>query len=275
MQYTPTLEGDRIVQEDLNKILEAVKGKNFESLVLYGAYGKGEGCIYEGKPRNDYDLLLVGGDRGVERAIERVKTAVVNEVWHIPSLSGVSCSQKWYEIKYGSKLLAGKPLDLPDWEAWEIPFADAVESINNRCISMILGKYEMMKENPNWRTAVEQTCKGLISIGDAILIRRGEFHPLYSVRALMLTGDEIGKIYKEAVSVKIFNRPDLNPDQIWQFWQNTKAIMRDFVLNNKLQVPNIEVLLAITERTTKEQIEEFLTKAGVDKRFLGKEVGGQ
>jgi len=268
-KYTPIPGGDAVVRADLEKIKEAVMGERFESLVLYGSWAKGEGCIYDGKPRNDYDLLLVGGDRKTKRIIERVKTSVENEVFAVGSVEGVKCNQQWFEIKYGSILLAGKPLSLPNWEPWEIPFSDAVGSINRRCISMILGKYEMMKDNPVWRTVVEQICKGLISIGDATLIKRGEFHPLYSMRVLMLTGDEVGKVYKEAISVKIFNRPDLNPDQIWQFWQNTRAIMRNFVFDNRLKVPLIEPLISISERTTKEQLKKLLIELGVDKRWIG------
>jgi len=30
MQYTPTVEGDKIVQADIDKILKAVKGERFE-----------------------------------------------------------------------------------------------------------------------------------------------------------------------------------------------------------------------------------------------------
>lgn len=265
MRYTPFPEGDEIVQKDIDKILKAVKGHKFESLVLYGAYGKGEGCIYDGQPRNDYDLLLVGGDRKTKRAIERAKTAVENEVFAVNSLDGVQCNQQWYEIKYGSTLLAGKTLDLPDWQPWDIPFEDAVNSINKRCVSMILGKYEMMKENPDWRKVVEQICKGIISIGDAILIRRGEFHPRYSMRALMLVSDDIGKIYQEAVSIKIYNRPELNPDQIWQLWNLTRNKMREFILSNQLNVPISEYLFTIDERVKKEQLEEFLKAAGAER----------
>jgi len=265
MRYTPFPEGDEIVQKDINKIVKAAKKGKFESLVLYGAYGKGEGCIYDGKPRNDYDLLLVGGDRKTKRIIERVKTSVENEVFAVGSVEGVKCNQQWFEIKYGSILLAGKPLKLPDWQPWDIPFDDAVASINKRCISMILGKYEMMKEKPDWRKVVEQICKGIISIGDAILIRRGEFHPRYSMRALMLTGDEIGKIYKEAVAVKIYNRPELNPDQIWQFWNTVRDTMRKFILDNRLRVPMAEYLFAVNERVKKEQLKELLKAVGAER----------
>jgi len=265
MRYTPFPEGDKIVQKDTEKIIKAARKGKFESLVLYGAYGKGEGCIYEGKPRNDYDLLLVGGDRKTKRAIERVKTAVENEVFAVDSLDGVKCSQQWYEVKYGSILLAGKPLELPDWQPWDIPFEDAVASINKRCVSMILGKHEMMKDEPDWRKAVEQVCKGIISIGDAILIRRGEFHPKYSMRALMLSVDEIGKLYQEAVAIKIYNRPELNPDQIWQFWNITRDTMRKFILDNRLNVPMSEYLFAIDERTKKEQLEELLKAVGAER----------
>ena len=266
-RYTPFPGGDEVIRQDLEKIIRAVRGMEFESLVLFGAYGKGEGCLIDGKPRNDYDLLLVGGKSRVAKKIERAKTLVKAEVWHVlpVDVREAGCSQQWFEIKYGSQLLAGKPLDLPEWQPWEIPFADAINSIDRRCVSMILGKYEMMKEKPDWRKVVEQICKGLISIGDAILIRRGEFHPLYTVRAAMLAEDEIGSLYQKAVSIKIYNRPVLNPDQTWHFWYRVRNLMREFVLANRIKLAFGEALFSIDERTEKEKLEALLKEMGAEK----------
>ncbi len=269
MKYAITKEGDQIVEEDIQKIIDACAGEDFKSLVLYGAFGRGEGCVLNGKPRNDYDLLLVGGSKELEDKITNIATGCVNEVWRIDGWNRKNvCTQKRYEVKYGSQLLAGEPLDLPDWEAYEIPFEDAMESLGNRAVSLILGKYEMMKDEPDWRKCIEQIAKGIIAVGDAVLIRRGEFHPKYTVRSHMLIADEIGDLYRLAVSIKLLNHPEFTTDEIWELWRQARGAMRKFMAEQNVITPKAKILFSITERHDREMLKDLLEELEVEERWL-------
>ncbi|OGI38888.1 MAG: hypothetical protein A2612_01540 [Candidatus Moranbacteria bacterium RIFOXYD1_FULL_44_12] len=269
MSYTVLPEGNLVISKDMDRVREVLKGTNVTA-VLFGSYGRGEGAFIDGKPRNDYDLLINSFEPELKAKLEKLQLTTLLEVHqqYITNPSDISCTQQWYEIKYGSKLINGKPLGLPDWQAYEIPYADAVNSINRRSVSMILGKYEMMKEDPDYRKVAEQIVKGIIALGDAQLIKRGEFHHLYTVRSLMLIPDEIGRLYQTAVSIKLLNQPQLNPDELWQLWEETRARYRQYIVDNSLRVPNGELLINITERHDKETIKKVLIELGAG-QWLG------
>lgn len=253
MKYTTS--DDKVVAKDIKRIKEA--GKDAETLILFGSFGRGEGLVLDNEPRNDYDLLLVGSEETKQAIEEAVPKAEV----HIHS-GETTCTQQWFEIKYASQLLVGKPLKLPNWKPYDIPYADAINSIERRAVSMLIAKYELSKENPDLRKVTEQIAKGLIAIGDAILIKRGQFHPLYSVRALMLSDDDIGGFYSMAVSTKLTGSPELNTDQLWDLWHKTRQAMRSYQVDNQLQLPVSEALFAITDRTEPEKIKELIEKLG-------------
>lgn len=264
MKYTPTLNGDLIVADYLDQIKEAANQGSFKSLVLFGSYGRGEGAIIEGKPRNDFDLLLVDGNDRCKRALADLDIDCEVEVHALTSdmVKEAEPTQQWWEIKYSSQLLDGKPLHLPAWEAYEIPYADALNSLNRRCVSMLIGKHELMKEEPDYRKAAEQAIKMIIAVGDAMLIKRGKFHPSYAHRSLMLMQDEVGDLYQVAVAVKIYGQPELNPDQVWQLWMDARRIFRKYITINQLNVELANVLLSISDRTSKEQLEQVIKELG-------------
>lgn len=266
MNYTVIPEGNLVVQKDIDKI-KKVLGKTKITAVLFGSYGRGEGAFINGKPRNDYDLLINSLEPEIAIELEKLQLTTLLEVHqeHITKPDDVLCTQQWYEIKYGSKLINGKPLNLPQWQPYEIPYADAVNSLNRRVASMILGKYEMMKDKPDYREVAEQIVKGIIALGDAQLIKRGEFHHLYTVRSLMLIPDEIGRLYQTAVSIKLLDQPQLNPDELWQLWEETRARYRQYIVDNQLKLPNGELLIAISERHDKETIKKVLVELGAEK----------
>lgn len=262
MIFTPTIRGDQKVSEDIKKIQEVAQGKA-QSVILFGSYGRGEGAIIDGKPRNDYDILLVNpvedNHKGNKDVGTLIREAVPLAECHIvKDGDDVFPSQQWFEIKYASQLIAGEPLDLPLWEAHQIPYADAMRSLERRAVSLLVGKHEMMKENPDWRMVIEQICKGIIAIGDATLIRRGEFHPKYTMRTVMLEGDEIHPLYSMAVSLKIFGRPDMDHDQIWQLWQTTRDLFRKYCVAFRVTGEAIEYLLDYTDQIDKADLRKKL-----------------
>ena len=126
---------------------------------------------------------------------------------------------------------------------------------------MLIAKHEMMKST-NFKKALTQIGKAVIALGDAQLIKRGRFNHRYSVRALMLMHDDIAADYKLAVSHKILNEPDLNPDDIWKLWMRTVNNLREYILNNELNVPKLDLLLQINETTPIEEIAEIIKNLG-------------
>jgi hypothetical protein len=264
--YTVIPEGNKVVKQDIDEIKKVLSKTNLTA-ILFGSYGRGEGAFIDGKPRNDYDLFLNSSWHEIELDLKKLQLTTLLEVHQqeITNPNNVQCTQQWYEIKYGSKLINGKPLNLPQWQPYEIPYSDAVNSLNRRATSMIVGKYEMMKDNPDYRKVAEQIVKGIIALGDAQLIKRGEFHHLYTVRSLMLIPDEIGRLYQTAVSIKLLNQPQLNPDELWQLWEETRARYRQYVIDNQLKLPNGELLIAINERHDKKTIKKVLIELGAEK----------
>lgn len=267
MIFTPTIEGDAIVAQDIEKMKEVAEGR-CDSLILFGSYGKGEGAIINGKPTNDYDLLIINPhDQGVARDLR--KAVPLAECHLVNDGDDVFPSQQWWEIKYGSHVLLGKPLELPLWQPYHILLKDALRSLERRSVSLLVGKHEMMKDEPDYRKVIEQICKAIIAIGDAHLIKRGEFHPKYSMRALMLEGENIAELYQLAVSLKIFDRPDLNPDEIWRLWQTTRDLYRKYCTRNRVTSDAVEIVLSWNETMKREELEEVLfEKFNVERRWL-------
>lgn len=260
MKYTLTNYGDTIVQKDMDLIVAALGPLDPEYVVLFGSYGKGEGAIIDGKPRNDYDILVPPQIADVSRNALEGMCSIPVEVHALPE--GGPCTQQLYEIRYASTLLSGTMPDIFAMEPHDIPYSDAVESINKRIVSLIIGKHEIMKEAPDYRKAAEQIIKAIIAVGDATLIKRGEFHPSYFARAILLDGDELGGLYRMAVSVKVVGRPVLDPDQLWALWWEAKGLVRAYCMENSIKPPFYDALLNTTDETTQEDIAGAITAMG-------------
>lgn len=265
MKFTSTLEQDALIAPDIEKIIKAASKGTFKSLVMFGSTAKGEGYVHDGRV-NDYDLVLVDGDKKAWKMLEKLNLGCEVDILNVQSnaLEKLPCTQMWWEIKYGSILLAGEPLKLPLWQPWDIPYYDAVVSIDKRIVSMLIGKHEMMKDQPDWRKVTEQICKGIIAIGDATLIKRGQFHHLYAKRALMLSQDEISGLYTLAVSMKTLGTPELSADSLWETWHRTKKLIEEYIVINQLNIPKAEILFSVTDRTTREELAKILKQLGAE-----------
>lgn len=273
-KYSTTLEGDEIVEKDMLTIKEAIASDiantKVLSAVLYGAFGRGEGLVLDGKPRNDYDILIVHpqdkiGD--IKKKIEELKLNNYPEVLLVGrnDINDTVCTQQWFEIKYASQLLGGDPLNLPNWKPYDIPFIDAINSLDRRSVSMLIAKWEMGKEEPDERKITEQINKGIIAVGDATLIKRGQFNPKYANRALMLSQDDISPLYQIAVTTKLFGYPEIPRDNLWTLWNRTRDLMREFVTRNQVNLVIGEFLFQYNDTVPREELKKMLIELGAKK----------
>lgn len=255
------------MNDDLKQITEAMIDGEYTSLILFGSYGRGEGVFRNGKPVNDLDLILVDGTDKQKSRMEAIRTSVPLDVIGISSqdLADLVPTQMWWEMSKAHKVLAGKQIVFPYWEPWEIPYWDAIESLNKRSVSMLIAKHEMMKKQPDYYKVATQIFKMVIALGDAVLIKRGQFDYRYAVRSHMLLYDEIGELYRLAVSHKILGWPEFDPDQLWRIWNQTSNIFRDYVTMNQIHVPNADILLDVTERTKQEELANIIKQLGAER----------
>lgn len=262
MKYALTLAGDEIIQGQLDRILPPLIAQNVETILLFGSYGKGEGAIINGKATNDLDLLVVSGSPIDTNYLSELSLDTYPEIHLTSSVDTSVCTQQLFEMAYGSTLLHGKPIEWPAWEGYDIPYSDAVESIDRRIVSLLVGKHEMFKESPNYRKITEQIAKAIIAVGDATLIRTGQFHPSYFTRAVMLDVYPVGELYQMAVSLKILDTPRLNPDQVWTLWNTTKSLVREYCMENSVRPSLLDALLQVDDDTKTEDLRAVLEKLG-------------
>ena len=266
-KYTLVPGGDEIVEKDLRTLQQAIEGKKYDSLLLFGSFAKGEGLVLHGKPRNDYDLMLLGGNEETEKALLEADINTEVDVFSVDAVPSV-CTQQMFEMAYAHEVIAGNKVPFPKWQPYEIPYVDAIESLGKRSASLMLAKYEMGKDDPDYRKVAEQIDKAIIAIGDAILIKRGQFHPRYTTRAIMLGSDEIGGLYTMAVQNKITGFPEHSPDRLWELWFAVRDEMRMYVVQNKIKNDKTEVVVQYSEAITQDQLVKILPLMGVDKKWL-------
>lgn len=257
-----------VVQRELDILVDTIRSSEIFSekdiYLLYGSYGKGEGIVINNSPRNDYDIFVlnVSGKVTREKLVALTSDLAINKIDWLVNNNGdyFPISQQSFDMKKHVVLL-GKSIPL-NILPYEIPYTDAISSIEKRIVSLILGKYEMKKDSPDYRKVAEQIIKAIIAIGDATLIRRGEFHPSYFVRALMLEFDGIGEMYRMAVRIKCIGDPVLDPDQLWALWNQTRDIVRDYCLENSIGGAHLDTLIQIDEDTTFENLGNVLVDMG-------------
>jgi len=263
-KYSQVKDADIVIQQDIDKIIEAVKDKKLTAMYLFGSYGKGEGGFINNKAVNDYDILLIGGDKETEEEINKVNVTTKIELHKLDDVSNIQPTQQMFETIYGSKLLVGEDV-LKDitMEDYDIPFSDAITSLDKRVLSMLIGKYEMMKDEPDYNKVVNQIGKMIIAIGDAMLIKRGQFNPSYRTRMLMLLEDDIYQLYSIAVSHKLFGLPELNPDEVWTLWNNVREYYRQYMISNQIKTDLSEILINYDDRIERDTLKGLLEALGV------------
>lgn len=139
----PVTEQSRVLECHKTMLAEAC-GEAFrgpDAIILYGGYGRGEGgWVREGgtwRPYNDYDVLVVGGERPTPRDLQKLRTGLASDLgirwvditWtNKRRLASLRPSIFSYDLKHASTLLTGDnsvlrwvrpgPVEkLPMWEA--------------------------------------------------------------------------------------------------------------------------------------------------------------
>jgi hypothetical protein len=81
------LEQDKIFEEHINIISEEVNKaiSSVKSIILYGGYGRNEGSWYQNsdgvyKPYNDYDILLVNGNKVEPHVLSTLKKKILKKI---------------------------------------------------------------------------------------------------------------------------------------------------------------------------------------------------
>jgi len=264
--FTQQNDKEDIIIIDIAKISEELAEE--ETVALFGSYAKGEGGLLDGKPVNDYDLIIYTEDReDFEKIAYRIGSLGLNnlpEMHHLkPSeIENLKCTQQWYEASIDLMMLSGKKaIPFPYWEAHDIPYLDAINSLERRAVSMLIAKHEMLKgEDTDWNKVMGQIGKMVIALGDAILIKRGVFNTSYRTRALMLGQDDISELYNTAVSYKLLSLPDLSKDKIWEYWNITRNYYYRYVKENQIPINVGNALLAIDETISKDKLKELIIK---------------
>lgn len=271
-KYSQVKDADPIIEEHLEQIIRtAIEHEDWDentmSLYLFGSYGKGEGGFVSGNPVNDYDIGLFNGTNKIKESIEKLKLPVKVEVWMIPNK--LPDSQQKFELIYGSIFLEGKDVvSEMEMESYDIPYEDAISSLNKRVLSMLVGKYEMSKEDPDWSKVMTQIGKMILALGDIVLIKRGQFSPSYRTRMVMLNDDTIFPFYTLAVYHKLFGLDNLNPDELWNLWNQVRQYFREYVINNQIKTDFSDMLCNFDERIERDTLGSLLEVLGVDKEWL-------
>ena len=180
------------VSDQLKYILAALEERvgQVEAIVLTGSFGRGEGGVYQDAdgrycPVNDYDLIIADprdlnnelaglGERlARELNIDFVDLAYSNGCWKElpPTIFN-------YDLKYGSRVIAGNPaiLDqIPAYAAGQFTADDPVRLLLNRMAGLLSGISGNFIEGQSCsfdeqRYLTNQMVKAWIAIGDAYLI---------------------------------------------------------------------------------------------------------
>ncbi len=177
------------IQADLGAAVKAIREADprARSVVLTGGFARGEGAVLDGRPQNDYDLVVV---RGVGRPRtpypvlrKRLEARVGLHVdlagvqsWRLPF---VPPTIFWYEAGLRGRLLWGLPClhRIPLRRHQGIDPAEGLRLLVNRGAGLLLCTAS--------NDAVEvrlQAAKAFLAVADARLLARGRFAPSQTER---------------------------------------------------------------------------------------------
>ncbi len=205
-RYTAVLrrEEEAIIDAHLSALCERINALDplRDAIVLSGGFGRGEGSVARKdgdiRPLNDYDMLLVTRTPLAPEALRREAKGLAETlgmdfvdigVMDTASLSGLKPTQLVYDLKYGSRVLAGDPTVLdrfPHFSADAIPVEEGTKLIFNRLAGLLnalpdYGIPPVESGRPREFLAF-QLAKLWIAVGDAYLMLWNGYDASYRVR---------------------------------------------------------------------------------------------
>jgi hypothetical protein len=191
------------LKEAAEAIVAGVGSRGLDAVVLAGGFGRGEGALQreegsEGRPFNDFDLLLVGTRSGVparvlgelRRTLPRLLDVEFADINYIRAseLKKVSPSIFFYELKNGNRTLWGSAdvLEaLPLFEPSELPMTEATRLFLNRglgLLSVLLHLDEGEESEGLLGRAAVAWSKTILAAGDSFLLEQRLYHWSYVER---------------------------------------------------------------------------------------------
>jgi hypothetical protein len=188
---------ERVIETHLARITAALQARvpDADAIILTGSFGRGEGSLSgdpaPGRPANDYDVVVVGGTdaqlAGVAASLAAELGIDFVDVTRVDHLEASDApSQFDYDLRYGSRTLAGDPrvlARLPLYAPVQIGVPDGVLQIGNRAGGLLLALTGSFDPRDSAELFLaRQTMKFLMAVADCALVVIGDYHPSYAVR---------------------------------------------------------------------------------------------
>ena len=273
------LEQDKIFEEHINIISEEVNKaiSSVKSIILYGGYGRNEGSWYQNsdgvyKPYNDYDILLVNGNKVEPHVLSTLKKKILKKI----NIKWIDLSQKSttelkslkpsifnYDLKYASKVISGQKNileNIPEFDASMLPLEEANILFRTRMWTL-LGSLDGngFKSNltgDDSRFFRNQMAKAILSIVDICLLQKGAYHYSYKERVkrfqeLYEYKKELSGLSKWALSEKLAPKaPIMDKNEVLKLYSQVHKLYLNemFValgkrFNTKITTPEKLVVL--------------------------------
>lgn len=198
---------DQQIETMLNDLRAGIRRQfaptDYESVVITGGYGRGEGGVdfSSGQERlhNNLDLVWVTPRRQPERD-QRIRQ-FLNQSSHTleaehgvqldgfiidaPRLRRLPCLVMLYDMREGHRVLAGPPNQLKHlitYGAKDILPGDIRNLLVNRGVLLLINAWLLEQGQPSaqlQRQMIRHLIKATIGLGDALLFMRGEYHWSY------------------------------------------------------------------------------------------------
>ncbi|MCM8534023.1 MAG: hypothetical protein NE330_22870 [Lentisphaeraceae bacterium] len=196
--------------------------KEFQSLVLLGGYGRGEGGVLNKgnseEAHNNLDFILISRNISSKRSktlqeeidLEIIKinqeiTSIAIDLSIISSskLASSSPLMIWYDMRHGHKTILGDPNFVPMLKQFtleSIPKWDARNLLINRGTLLIINDLILEKKSlseTDEKLIIKHAIKAIIGYGDALLFFKGKYHWSYVEKLKRIEAlDEINKEFK-------------------------------------------------------------------------------
>jgi len=205
-------EIDNYLEENyINKIKDSfIKDCVPIAIILFGGFGKGEGSIQlindKPIPYNDFDFYVVTKDKLTDEQLNKISmnaSHAINmgglEIAYSPEqgydskkffhvdvrcipynkLDKLMKTQRYYELKYGSKVIYGDKLVLdmiPEIKPSDIPVSEGLRNLFNKLHTMLLGLQKEYNEDQK-NIKIFWSYKSYLSCCEALLILSNKFAP--------------------------------------------------------------------------------------------------